>query len=55
MQGIFSAPRGRSVEAFGLTLVAAALSVRNLLLDRSIKLTRYELIPIARSDSLPET
>jgi hypothetical protein len=48
VQGILSPARGCSVQAFGLTFVAAALSHGNLLLDVSIEMTRLELVPIAR-------
>jgi len=48
MQGFFSSPGSGSVQALSLMLVAAALSMGNLLLDMSIETARGQLIPIAR-------
>jgi hypothetical protein len=47
VQGVFSAPSGGSVQALRLALMAAALGARDLLLDGSIKMTRFEPMPIA--------
>ena len=52
MQGVFSTPSGGSVEPLGLTFMAAALRICDLLLDGTIKTTRFQLVPIAGCDSI---
>jgi hypothetical protein len=48
VQGVFSTPRGRSVQALGLAFMAAALRTGNFLLDVSIEMTRLKLCSITR-------
>src|SRR6266404_284559 len=47
MQGFLSSPGSGSVQALGLTFMAAALSMGNFLLDISIETARAQLLPIA--------
>jgi hypothetical protein len=47
MQGVLSSPRRPAVQPFRLALVAPALRLGDLLLDVAIKLSGFELIPVA--------
>jgi hypothetical protein len=52
MQGILSPASRSAVQALCLPLMAATLGLGNLLLNPSIKMTRKELISVARDNRL---
>ncbi len=48
MQGIFTPPRGRTMQTLRLVLVTAPLRLGNLELDIAVEAPRLELLPVAR-------